>query len=190
MPPNHPRFRTIERSIYGIDDRSNLGGVLFRISIPGAEIRSLYVTDELLDITEISTMPLFKIPISDLRKHVNPMDGTMWKCRPIDDSEIALALHSEITELRRWDDVVNTLNEAESRRFHISRIATVVKSPSLERIVVVVENHIAPVRVYLNDGNHRLAAAYVRGDEEIAALVAASAPDSVLEIFPGARPID
>lgn len=134
-------------------------------------------------------MPKFIIPVHELKQYVDPRDGAMWKCERIDMSEIHAALASDITENRQWDDLVNTLGYEESRVFHINRIATLAKKPPPpDAIILVLENHTTPVHVYLNDGNHRLAAAYVRGDTHITAIVAASVPESVREIFPGAIP--
>ena len=132
-------------------------------------------------------MPLYIIPIQDLRAHVNPMDGTMWKCRPIQEKEVRDAIDAGKMECRSWGDVVNTLGEEDSRLFHINRIATLVTQPTEEKIIIVVENHQSPIRIYLNDGNHRLAAAYIRGDFQISALCACSAPERpITDVFPGA----
>lgn len=134
-------------------------------------------------------MPLFRIPLADLRPHVYPLDGQMWRCDPIGAPEVQAALLTNSRESRPWNDVVNTLDPIESRRFHILRIATLMEQPTSERIVVIVENHTPSVKVYLNDGNHRLAAAYLRGDPTIDALVAPSVPGSELAVFPNARPL-
>jgi hypothetical protein len=135
-------------------------------------------------------MPLLVLPISDLKKHVNPLNGAMWKCRPIDEAEVWTAVEHGTIEPRTWQEVINTLGNEESRQFHINRIATLIAQPSKEMIVVIAENHMNPVRVYVYDGNHRLAAAYVRGDAHISALVAASEPGSMLDVFPGAMPAE
>lgn len=132
-------------------------------------------------------MPLFRIPLSDLRPHVYPLDGQMWRCGPLDATEVEAARQSGSQELRQWNDVVNTLGLHDSREFHVRRIATLIDQPSADHIVVIVENHTLPVRVYLNDGNHRLAAAYLRGDPSIDAVVAISVPGSELSVFPNAR---
>lgn len=131
-------------------------------------------------------MTKFVIPADELKAHVDPRDGSMWKCEPIGSSEIAAALASGVKEERRWNDIVNTLSHEESRRFHINRIATLVGEPQSDAVIVIVENHTNTTRVYLNDGNHRLAAAYVRGDSLITAVVAASKPESIADVFPGA----
>jgi len=134
-------------------------------------------------------MALFKVPVAELRLHVDPLDGQMWKCRPISEADVRLAVGGGVVELRPWDQVINTLDEESSRRYHVARIATLVGQPDSERIIVCVENHVTPVRVYLNDGNHRLAAAYVRGDKEIIALLACSVPGREKDVFPGATPV-
>jgi len=131
-------------------------------------------------------MPRFVIPAHELKARVDPRDGAMWKCEPISASEIDAALASGVKEERRWNDIVNTLSFEESRKFHINRIATLVREVPSDAIVVIIENHTNKVRVYLNDGNHRLAAAYVRGDLLITAVVAASKPEAIGDVFPGA----
>lgn len=133
-------------------------------------------------------MPRFVIPANELRALVDPRDGAMWRCEPIDQSEIDAVLASGIKEERRWNDIVNTLSDEESRKFHINRIATLAREPSPDSIVVIVENHTNMVRVYLNDGNHRLGAAYVRGDSLITAIVVASNPEAICDVFPRAVP--
>jgi hypothetical protein len=134
-------------------------------------------------------MPIFSVPITALRNHINPMDGKMWKCRPISEQEITNAIRAGAEELRTWDQVINTMGEDESRNFHINRIATLVVQPSSERIVVIVKNHLTPIEVHLYDGNHRIAAAYVRGDERIDAVLACSISGHESEVFPGAIPL-
>lgn len=135
-------------------------------------------------------MTMFSIPIQDLMTHVNPMDGSMWRCRPIEEKEVRAAVNAGVVESRVWNNVVNSLDEEDARLFHINRIASLVNQQSDERIVVIAENHQSPIRVYLHDGNHRLAAAYVRGDTHIIAVVACSTQEwFVTDIFPGAVPL-
>ena len=113
----------------------------------------------------------------------------MWKCEPIDQLEIDAALASGVEEESRWNDIVNTLNDEEARKFHINRIVTLARQTPLEAIVVIVENHTNPFRFYVYDGHHRLAAAYARGDLLISAVDAASKPESIGDLFPGAVPV-
>ena len=131
-------------------------------------------------------MAKFVIPAHELKAHVEPRDGAMWKDKPIDQSEINAALATGVREERLWDDIVNTLSHEETRKFHINRIATLVREKPSDAIVIIVENHTNTVRVYLHDGNHHLAAAYVHGDSLITAIVAASKPESIGDVFPGA----
>lgn len=131
-------------------------------------------------------MPKYKIPTEELKIYVDPRDGAMWRCKPIEQREIDAALSSKVQEERRWDDLVNTLGQEEARSFHINRIATFVRNPPLGDIVLILVNHEENVRAYLNDGNHRLAAAYIRGDSHVIAIVAASKIESIHDVFPGA----
>lgn len=133
-------------------------------------------------------MPRCVVPAQELKAHVDPRDGAMWKCEPIRPAEIDAALASGVKEERRWNDIVNTLSHEESRKFHINRIATLVRDPQPDAVILIVENHANTPRVYLNDGNHRLAAAYVRGDSFVTVVVAASKPESIADVFPGAVP--
>ena len=80
----------------------------------------------LADSSTEYSMPLFIVPLNELKRYVNPMDGVMWKCRPIDEAEVNAAITARIKESRSWNGVVNTMGEVESRQFHINRIATLV----------------------------------------------------------------
>jgi hypothetical protein len=122
--------------------------------------------------------------LSELRDFVYPLDGAMWKCGPITNDEIWAAVNANITEDRSWNTVVNILDLDASRDFHIRRVATLVNNPINEPITLIVVNHTEEISAYLNDGNHRLAAAYVRGDRVIVVRVAASNPAGLMELFP------
>ena len=133
-------------------------------------------------------MACYEIKTSELRTWVNPLDGTMWKCGPISETEIFEAKAAGKTEQRSWegDDLVHSLTLEQAREFHVNRIATLLDCPMEGQIVLILENHVAPIKAYLNDGNHRLVAAYLRGDETVRAVVIASALDTVLEVLPSA----
>ncbi len=136
-------------------------------------------------------MARYKIKTSELRLFVNPLNGDMWKCSPISEAEILQAKASGKTEHRSWeaDDLVSSLTLEQAREFHVNRIATLLDQPMNDEIILILENHVTPIKVYLNDGNHRLAAAYLRGDETISATVAASVPDEILKALPSAVPV-
>ena len=136
-------------------------------------------------------MTHYLIPTSELREIVNPLDGTMWKCAPIDESEVLAAVKAGADELRVWENVIREIPHAEHRDFHINRIATMLRqNVSIDRVILVLENHTAEVRAYLNDGNHRLAAAYIRGDRAVRALIAAADPAGIPNVLPGATAVD
>ena len=130
-------------------------------------------------------MPIYKIEISDLLNLVNPLDGQMWKCGRIEIGLIKEARELKKNESRSWNTVVNIdITIEEQREFHISRIATLVDNVIDEPITLILENHIEPIKAYLNDGNHRLAAAFIRGDKNINVLVAASSNNPIKNVFP------
>lgn len=133
-------------------------------------------------------VPVYEISARELRAYVDPLDGRMWKIAPISEDEVRDAIARGVREMRSWegDNLVQTLNAEEARTFHIDRIATLFNLPLAENVVLILENHTPTVRAYLNDGNHRLAAAYLRGDSTVKAIVAASDPGKIGCVLPSA----
>ena len=137
------------------------------------------------------------IKTSELKSLVNPLDGDMWKCKEITVNEVLEAISNGAKEERSWADVINTLDEQASRQFHINRIATLHDQEFSN------ENH--PVAIYIifpdpdypsfelevkiSDGNHRIAAAYVREDEELELVIAASDSSKISSVLPSAKNI-
>lgn len=136
-------------------------------------------------------MYIYEIDANELKGFINPLDGGMWKCGEISEQEIYAAISSGKTENRPWNAVnfVISMTIEEAREFHINRIATLLDSELTEHIIVVLENHTPSIKAYLNDGNHRLAAAYLRGDKTIKAVIAASDPNKISSVLPSAKQI-
>ena len=133
-------------------------------------------------------MSTFKVKTSELRSLVDPLDGNMWKCGPIAEDEIERARQQKTFENRSWSDEVvqEKLSLEEARSFHINRIATILEKELSGRIAMVLMNDTPEVTAYISDGNHTLAAAYVRGDDEIELLIAAYNPDAIKDLLTSA----
>jgi hypothetical protein len=127
--------------------------------------------------------------MEEVKRLANPLDGAMWKCSPISEEEVWEARRAGAVEDRCWNDVVHTLNEQESRDFHIKRVATLMGVSDLGLMILMLDNHQAPVVAKFNDGNHRFAAAIVRGDLIVRLLIAASVEADIPLHLPSARPI-
>lgn len=135
-------------------------------------------------------MAHYRVPTAELRPLVNPLDGSVWRCRPISENEIRKAIEAGVRELRPWSGELESLPPEQARRFHIDRVATLAAMPPTdESVVILVDNHTPSVVVRLPDGNHRLAAAYVRGDRHVLAVLAPSRPETLCEVLPGAVPL-
>ena len=138
-------------------------------------------------------MGLYRVKSSELMNIINPLDGSMWKCGSISVEEIEVARRNKEFEERSWshDGVVQEkLSLEESRTFHIRRIATMLEKGYTGKIIMALINHTQEIEAFVSDGNHSLAATYVRGDDEIELVIAASDPGSILKILPSARLIN
>lgn len=90
----------------------------------------------------------------------------IWRSKPITKAEVKEALDKDRLEPKSFQTWTK-----ESRRRHIERVAYLVRHPNLEPIDIDVG---IPVLRYapdwpITDGNHRLAAAFYRGDKTIKA---------------------
>ncbi|WP_158670146.1 hypothetical protein [Bradyrhizobium guangdongense] len=132
-------------------------------------------------------MPKYEVSIDELRACVNPLNGDMWKCAPIEEAEITQALEARDFEEKPWKEVKETLDPSLHRAFHVARIAYLASSPNKpddDRPIVI---GIAPDRVWIYDGNHRIAAAMVRGDSTMKIGIAPYEEAAVLKHFPSAK---
>jgi hypothetical protein len=134
-------------------------------------------------------VPRFEVAVAEVRALADSLDGQMWKCAPISEDEVWDAYRAGEIEDRSWGEVINTLNEEDARAFHVRRIATLMREPDLGLMILVLENHQHPFVAYFNDGNHRFAAASVRGDSTVRLVIAASAEANIPASLPSARPI-
>ncbi len=134
-------------------------------------------------------MSVYRVKTSELRQLVEPLDGCMWNCGPIDEDDIRTAKENGGFEYRSWDGdgvVHKELTLEEARLFHTRRIAALLDKGHDGRIIMILENHTDNPSAKLNDENHSLAAAYLRGDVEIELVLAASNPDGIKRVLPSA----
>ncbi len=104
-----------------------------------------------------------------IARHWNPLDGDPWGAG-VDPREVERALHEGRFEARPYSSVRDGAYD------HAARIAYLVQHPSRDpiHIDVGVPSLGLVVRWPITDGNHRLAAALVRGDCAIEAEVSGS----------------
>jgi hypothetical protein len=98
---------------------------------------------------------------------VDPLDGKMWRCSPIAIEEIKDAFDDETGGVP-WGELVNRLPPELHHAFHVLRIAHLVKNRSSEPIILAANRSTdGDGARWIVDGNHRMAAAIVSGDQEV-----------------------
>ncbi len=135
---------------------------------------------------------LYEISVHELRELVDPLNGALWGCAAIQENEVMTAVMDGDLEMQHWDGVKDDLHGPNSRDFHIRRIAFFVQSglPDDEhRIRLGVDGtDKSPIRI--DNGNHRLAAAFLRQDPTVNALLYYFDAAEVAAVLPSARRID
>ena len=115
-----------------------------------------------------------RIPTQSLLGKVDPLSGRLWCCSRINRAEILAAAAAGAQEERPWDTVKDELQGPKGRAFHIARIATFFEDglPNDDHsIVLELQDQPDGLPIGVQNGNHRLAAALLRGDEHVDALV-------------------
>jgi len=96
----------------------------------------------------------------------NPLENPPWtNCSPISISEILLVHADQLISPEKAQR-----NQWATRDEHIRRIAYLVKNKDSRAITIITYNRGLPSPAWwwpIKDGNHRLAAAIVRGDDYI-----------------------
>lgn len=135
---------------------------------------------------------LFEISVHELRAQVDPLNGVLWGCGAIQEDEVKRAITQGALETQHWDDVKDDLHGPDSRDFHIGQIAFFVKNGLPDdnyRIRLGVDAmDQSPIRI--DNGNHRLAAAFIRNDPTVKALLYYFDASDVSAVLPSAQPID
>jgi len=100
---------------------------------------------------------------------VNPLDGSVWGCAEIAVDEINEALSTGVSSLEPYN-VVKDGEEPEGgwRAYHIARIAELARSEIDDKCPdypITISVATAPDEVTIEEGRHRVIAAFVRGQE-------------------------
>lgn len=135
---------------------------------------------------------LFEISVPELRAQVDPLNGSLWGCAAIQEDEVKRAVMQGNFETQHWDGVKDSLHGPDSRDFHIARIAFFVQSglpDDIHRIRLSIDDlDQSPIRI--DNGNHRVAAAFIRNDPTVKALLYYFDASAVSAFLPNAQPID
>ena len=131
----------------------------------------------------------YRVPIVELQKHVDPLSGWLWNCDPITAGEIKAAVASRELESEPWDQAKDRLQGPDGRDFHVRRIAHFVADglPTDEHTVQLnLDKQPDNREIGVVNGNHRIAAAIVRGDTMIDATVYYFDAADLSRLLPGA----
>jgi hypothetical protein len=129
--------------------------------------------------------------VCQLPRWLNTLSGKRWGCDPISTEEVERAIADGHLEGDAWDIAQNRVSDSIARNFHIRRIAYLVKHAcALEKddrhpILFEPDSDTAA-----QNGNHRIAAAQIRGDTEIAVKLFIDGDDPndvVLKLLPCAH---
>ena len=128
----------------------------------------------------------YRIPIDALKTVINPLDGDMWQVDPIDPQEVVdAAQRGEICD-RPWAELqAARLPRELHRTFHVMRLAWLLSAPRDPDDIHKIMLCVSPDRVWFFDGNHRAAAAIVRGDPMIELHIADGGGRDLANLFPG-----
>ncbi|NTJ63748.1 hypothetical protein G6M50_37025 [Agrobacterium rhizogenes] len=131
-------------------------------------------------------MPKYSMPVASLKAAINPLDGRTWNVAPIDAEEVLAAAQQGNVCDKSWQEMQKAQLPADfHRHFHVTRIAYLLSASSPAKEEHKMMLCVAKDRIWLNDGNHRVAAAIVRGDPTIELYIADSGELDLPAVFPG-----
>lgn len=136
-------------------------------------------------------MPRYRVPTASLTAVINPLEGDTWKVEPIDPAEVReAASRGEVVEVP-WRKAQEAGLPADLHRiFHIRRIAYLLGVEPQKDDEHKMFLAVSLTRVWFYDGNHRAAAAIVRGDPFVELYIADSKEQDLASLFPGLEPLD
>lgn len=130
-------------------------------------------------------MTKYRVPTNSLKAVINPLNGEMWKVEPIAPEEVLAAVaQGDACEIA-WGELRDELPPHLHRTFHITRIAWLVGNAPSDNDPDKVMLSVSRDRIWFHDGNHRVAAAIVRGDATVDLHIASSGELDLSELFPG-----
>jgi len=129
------------------------------------------------------------IPLTELREHVDPVAGELWGCQTLlTEDEIKQAESDGRFESTPWDTVKDQRHGPGSRDFHIGRIAYLVQHgwQDDEHTIRLNLDTTLGKSIGIDNGNHRICAALVRGDESLNVSVYFFDEADLARLLPGA----
>jgi len=121
---------------------------------------------------------------------INPLNGETWQVEPITPSEVREAIEREEFVDVSWQTAQENKIPLEIHRmFHVRRIAYLAANPPSEDNGHKIRLAVSKNRTWFYDGNHRAAAAIVRGDATIDLWIADSGELDLPALFPGLEEI-
>jgi hypothetical protein len=132
---------------------------------------------------------ILRVELGDLADHFNPFDGEGWGCPPVDPDEVLASASEGLVEAEDWNSVNRRHRgvDFDDRRFHVRRIAYLFLYLDPRPAEVELADEYGRMTLFLNDGNHRFAAAVLRGDAQFAIEVDPADLEGVLAILPAAE---
>ena len=122
-----------------------------------------------------------RISLARLQAHCDPFVSGVWDDKPLSRLAITRCLNAKQYETEFYDPPIvwRGLGPYKTRGWHNRRVAYLVANPDITPIeidvgVPEVSGMLGRVPWFVQDGNHRLAAAIYRGDSYIEATVAGS----------------
>ncbi|NNM56231.1 hypothetical protein [Acidocella sp.] len=131
----------------------------------------------------------YRVPVIGLQKHVDPLKGRLWGCDAITEAEIRTAVAARQFETEAWDSASANLQGPSGRDFHIRRVAHFVESGlpnDKHSIQLDLQRQPDGSEIGVMNGNHRIAAAIVRGDAHVEALLYVWDRVDISRLLPGA----
>lgn len=114
---------------------------------------------------EEHVLVLCEAQIDEILEYWHPLDGFCWDCRAIDEREVFAIAAAGSSETASWQQMVDSRADPnfDARSWHIERIATLMGDGNLMPIVLEVFE--GGETLMVSDGNHRLAAQIITGQE-------------------------
>lgn len=140
-------------------------------------------------------MSKYQIPVAELMDRVSPLDGVKWASGPISPEDVLEAVQADVElEHRPWQEVNGQIPDHENRSYHIRRIITLMYThdfgedpvPGQRMRISFIFDDAVLRRVWVIEGNHRIAAAFFRNIDSLLVEVNSAYEDRIHELFPGA----
>lgn len=121
-----------------------------------------------------------------------------WRCGPITAADVRETVQARILEERSGQQVNGSLTQEENRIFHLQRLATLFflapqnavaapeTNPNFRIHLILMFAGALLQNAWLDDGNHRVAAASLRGDKHLEIEIITADRAHITDVLPGA----